>query len=61
MMLPKEAIIEYQQIYKTLFGKEIDSKEAEQEGMKLLDLMFVIENEEMKYENSTSSFHTSAK
>lgn len=49
-MLPKEAVIEYQQIYKKLFGEEISFERALEEGGKLLNLVFVIEKKEMKYE-----------
>lgn len=59
-MLPKEAVLEYQQIYKKLFGKEISFEQALEEGSKLLNLIFVIEGKEMKYESS-SSIHTSTK
>jgi hypothetical protein len=53
-MLPDEAVIEYQQIYQKLFGKEIDFKKALEEGTKLINLVFLIEKSEMKDEINKS-------
>lgn len=49
-MLPKQAVIEYQQIHKKVFGKEISFQVALIEATKLLNLVLIIEDED-KYEN----------
>lgn len=41
-MLPKEAIIEYQQIYEAQFGTEISFDEAMRQGTQLINLMRII-------------------
>lgn len=59
MKLPKQAIQEYQEIYKRQFGEEITEVEAEKQGRNLLELMqlmykpipneaFVDNNKELK-------------
>ena len=41
-MLPKEAILEYQAIYKKVFGKDISYAEALEKGMELIKLFQLI-------------------
>lgn len=41
-MLPKEAILEYQGIYKKVFGKEISYAEAIEKGTELIKLFQLI-------------------
>lgn len=42
MMLPKEAILEYQAIYKNVFGKDISYAEALEKGTELIKLFQLI-------------------
>jgi len=42
MQLSKEAIEEFQKIYKKEFGKEISYKEAYEKGMRLITLMEIV-------------------
>jgi len=41
-MLSKEAIIEYQQVYKKVYKSEISYKQALEEGTKLIRLMQLV-------------------
>jgi len=41
-MLSKEAVLEYQQIYKKVHGKEITYKQALEEGIKLIRLFEIL-------------------
>ena len=41
-MLPKEAILEYQAIYKKVFGKEISYEQALEKGTNLIRLFQLI-------------------
>ncbi len=41
-MLSREAVMEYQKIYREKFGKDISSAEAEIQGARLLRLMKLI-------------------
>lgn len=41
-MLPKEAILEYQAIYKKVFGKDISYDEALEKGTELIKLFQLI-------------------
>lgn len=55
-MLPDDAVHEYQQIYKKVYGQEVDFPSAQIMASKFLDLVFLIEhpigNENEKfYEN----------
>lgn len=59
-MLPNEAIIEYQQIYKQTYGKEISFEKAKEDGNKLVNLILLIERpNEMKYESPSTIFSDS--
>lgn len=37
-MLPREAVLEYQDIYKSLHGSEISYEQAEEQGSELIQL-----------------------
>lgn len=41
-MLPQQAILEYKQIYKEVFGKCISNPEAEKQANRLLSLFEII-------------------
>lgn len=41
-MLSKQAVMDYQKIYKQTFGEEISYEEAERQGIRLLRLFKVI-------------------
>ncbi|OGK11319.1 hypothetical protein A2768_01515 [Candidatus Roizmanbacteria bacterium RIFCSPHIGHO2_01_FULL_37_16] len=41
-MLSKEAVIEYQQVYKKIYGKEISYEKALEQGTKLIELFKII-------------------
>ena len=41
-MLPKEAVVEYQEIYKKVYGKEISYERALEQGTKLIRLFEII-------------------
>jgi len=41
-MLSKQAIVEYQQIYKEVYGEKISYKEALRQGLRLLSLFKAI-------------------
>ena len=47
-MLKEEDIKEFQQIYKRQFGKEISSKEALEQGTKLVSLMKILLDYQVK-------------
>jgi len=42
MILPKEAVLEYQQIYKDQFGTEISYDEALKQGTELINLLKIV-------------------
>lgn len=41
-VLPREAILEYQLLYKKIYGKEISYEQAHSQGMDLINLFKVI-------------------
>ncbi|HLL60641.1 MAG TPA: hypothetical protein VK338_02905 [Candidatus Nitrosocosmicus sp.] len=41
-MLSPESVLKYQAIYKKVYGKELDFKTAEEQGMRLLNLVRVV-------------------
>ena len=55
-MLSEKQIKEYQKIYKEQFGKEISKEEALRQGIKLVNLMKVLlENQIKKLNNQKGS------
>jgi hypothetical protein len=51
MILPREAIEEFKQIYKKEFGEELSDQDATERATKLLDLYKVIYKSKLQKEN----------
>ena len=56
-MLKEEDIKEFQQIYKKQFGKEISSQDALEEGTKLLSLMKILVDYQVKNQDKNEFFN----
>ena len=52
-MLSEDQIKEFQQIYKTQFGKEINKEEAMEQGTKLIALMKTLAEQHIEDKNKS--------